>query len=163
MIDDNIFNIWKNIEIGLLHQFTIKYLTHKSELRSLIYNAIQNFSKAIANHDLHERITQVFTVLESLLLPNDESAIIESVCKYLPKLISKDITEREKIVGVVKEMYKVRSAMIHHAKRKEFEMSNLSFLQVCTQCLILQLIALTDHKLTKKEILKDIDDLINRA
>ncbi|MEO8769556.1 MAG: hypothetical protein ABI402_05710 [Ferruginibacter sp.] len=150
-------------EVRLLHQFALKILNDKSELESLIYNAIRNFSKALGNHDHHERITQIFTVLESLLLPNDNAAIIDSVCKYLPKIISKNLEEREKIIETVKEMYSVRSAMMHHAKRKEFLSSNLVIIQRCTRALIVHLIIHSTTKLTKKEILKDIDDRINRA
>jgi hypothetical protein len=134
--------------LSLLHQFAKKTTSNKSELEALIHNAIHNFSKAIANHDLHERVVQMFTVLESLLLPNDNSAIVDSVCKYLPKIITQDLEERKTAIETVKEMYKIRSAMVHHAKRKEFELKNLTIVGICTRTLIFRLIQLSASKKT---------------
>jgi Apea-like HEPN len=158
--------IWKlMIENGLelLHQFILNTATSKSELQLLICNAIKNYSRAISNHDLHERTTQIFTILESLLLPNDNAAIIDSVCKYLPKLVETESEARTEIVQKVKEMYKVRSSMIHHAKRKEFDIKDLAFLQICARSLIYKYIILSRTKVDKMEILREIDELINRA
>jgi hypothetical protein len=158
--------VWEYMDehqLGLLSNFSLQTLYNQTELEQLIRNGIKNFSSAIANHDYHERITKVFTVLESLLLPNDSSPIIDSVCKYLPKLITKNSSDREKIVSVVKEMYAVRSAMIHHAKKKDFDIENLAIIQKCTKALIIRFIELSRSKQTKSEILKEIDDAINRA
>jgi hypothetical protein len=163
MINDLVWETMIKCEIGILHKFLKKPNTERTELDNLAHNAIQKFSKAMSNSDLHERVTQIFTVLESLLLADENSAIIDSVCKYLPKLITKNIDERTETVNVIKEMYKVRSMMMHHAKRKEFKLMQLAQLQVCTRALIIHLIKVSDSKKTKMEILKEIDDLINRA
>jgi len=149
--------------IKVLDEFIKRKKQGESELEGLLKNAIQNYSKALANHDLHLRVTQVFTVLESLLLPDDSSPIVDSVAKYLPKLVTNDISLRLEIIDVVKDMYKVRSMMMHHAKRRKFDNNNLATLQISTRTLIIGLVLQSKSKNNKKDILREIDDAINKA
>lgn len=145
------------------HAFILKTLDSKTELESLVLSAIKGFSKAIATHDLHERIVQVFTVLESLLLLDNSVPIIDSVCKYLPKLVSKEIDQRKDIVECVKKLYAVRSSMVHHARRREFKIEDLIMVQICARALIFQMMSQAKNKKTKREVLQEIDDIINAA
>ena len=149
--------------LKLIHDFLIKTSFKKTELEALILNAIGNFSKAIATLDLHERNIFLFTVLESLLLSSEEVPIIESIVKYLPKLITTDFEERKLIITTTKEMYGVRSAMVHHAKKKIFKIESIRIIQVCCRGLILSLITLSNQQKTKAGILKEIDDRIMSA
>jgi hypothetical protein len=163
VVNRTAWDIMNEYGIGHVHTFILRTANKKTELEELIYNAIQNFSKAIAMHDLHERVVEVFTVLESLLLPDDTSPIIDSVCRYLPRLVTPDIEERKMIIATIKEMYKVRSSMVHHAKRRDFTMNQLMTVQICTRGLILNLISQTPAKQTKREILHEIDEKIISA
>lgn len=148
------------LKIGLPEFVEFKKRTQQkvTELDILILNAIKLFSKALGNHDFHERIVYIYSVLESLLLLDENSAIIDSVAKYLPLLITSDINQRKQVASTVKGMYNVRSAMIHHGKKKDIDMKQLKFLQVITRALIISLVKLTPQKTTKREILKEIDD-----
>ncbi|HWZ04514.1 MAG TPA: hypothetical protein VNX40_12945 [Mucilaginibacter sp.] len=146
--------------LKFVHDFLLKTLHEKTELEALILNSISNFSKAIATLNLHERNVQLFTVLESLLLPGEDVPIIDSIVKYLPKLVTTDLEQRKLIITVAKEMYSVRSAMVHHAKKKTFKIDSIRIIQVCCRGLILSLIKLSFTKKTKTEILKEIDDRI---
>ena len=146
-----------------INAYSINTLVKKTELDTLIHYAIQRFAKAISNTYLHERITQIFSVLESLLLPSESSAIIESVCKYLPKILTKDLDERARIISITKELYKVRSSMIHHGQQKEFDMGDLASLQRCTLGLIKMLMQHSLNHKSKQDVLNEIDELIHRA
>ena len=48
-------------------------------------------------------------------------------------------------------------------EKKSFDMNKLAVIQTCTKALIIRLIQLAKNKQTKAEILKEIDDIINRA
>lgn len=164
IIDSKLWQSMLKSKLGLFHAFLLKTSNqHQSELEHLTLNGIRNFSKAIGNNDQHTRITQIFTVLESLLLPNENANILESVCKYLPKLVATDPSIRIKISETVRRLYNVRSSMIHHAKLLEFNMEDLSLLQRCTRTLLINFITTSQQRLTKAEILKEIDDRINKA
>lgn len=149
--------------IGFINSYSLATFENKSELDSLINIAIRRFAKAISNTDLHQRIIQIFSVLESLLLPNENSAIIDSVCKYLPKILTKDLNERDRIISITKDLYKVRSSMIHHGQDKEFDIEDLASIQRCTLVLIKQLMEKSSEYTTKKEVLNEIDELVHRA
>ncbi len=157
------WDIMCKIGIVRFHEFIDRTVVNKTELEKLIHVAIGNFSKAIATHDLHERIVQIFSVLESLLLADESSPILDSVTKYLPKLISVNVEERKKIIAIVKELYKVRSNMVHHANKKDFDKQKLSLLQIYNRSLILRLIEKSIQKKSKNDILKEIDDIIISA
>ncbi len=164
VIDSRIWQSMLKTKLGLFHAFLIKSSNQQqSELEQLTLNGIRNFSKAIGNNDHHARITQIFTVLESLLLPNENANILESVCKYLSKLVATDPSIRIKIAETIRRLYNVRSSMIHHAKLLEFDKDDLSLLQRSTRALLTNLITISQQKLTKAEILKEINDRINRA
>ena len=164
VIDTSIWNSMLKNKLGLFHTLLLKISNdYQSELEHLTLNGIRNFSKAIGNNDQHARIAQIFTVLESLLLPSETANILESVCKYLPKLVATEPSMRIKISETIRRLYNVRSSMIHHAKLIEFNVDDLSLLQRCTRALLTNFITTSQQKLTKAEILKEIDDRINRA
>lgn len=104
-----------------------------------------------------------FTILESLLLKNENASIQESLCKYCPKLITKDIVKRKKTENLIKSMYKIRSAYIHHAKQNVFPEINLLNLQQIVGALILVMLNKSVHFENKKSLLDEIDEAINKA
>ena len=137
IIDGNVWQSMLKSKLGFFHAFLLKTSNqNQSEFEHLTLNAIRNFSKAIGNNDQHARIAQIFTVLESLLLPNETANILESVCKYLPKLVATEPSMRIKISETIRRLYNVRSSMIHHAKLIEFNIDDLSLLQRCTRALL---------------------------
>lgn len=163
VINPQTWHILTQQGLSLVHQFINRTTNKRTELEALIHNAIRNFAKAIATHDLHERVVVIYSVLESLLLPDESASILNSVDRYLPRFISKDVEMRKKVIETVKELYKVRSSMIHHAKKRDFKLEDLSFLQICTRSVILQFIQKSIEKTSKKDILKEIDDIILSA
>jgi hypothetical protein len=157
---------WQDLQsrnLGQFHKFLKDRHRKRNELTDLIENSITMYAEAITQTDLNNRIVNLFTILESLLLKNDDSPIIDSVTKYLPKLIFKKLDERKEIIEILKRLYKVRSAKIHHAKKNKFDIIDLRKLQISIVLLLISLISkLTEHE-TKQSILEQIDENILKA
>ena len=144
--------------LGVFHDFLNNIDDREiTELENLLTNAIRSFANSISNNDQHKRIVEIFSILESLLLKNEDSGIIDSVTKYCSKLVFKKVEHRLDLINLLKEMYKIRSSMIHHAKRREFSLENLRKLQFVTFSLIKELIKKTQHHKTKISLLDEID------
>lgn len=162
-IDDSEWKKMLNRQIADFHNFLLELNKDGSELKQLIVNAIKRFGTAISNSDLHQRTVELFTILESLLLFDKNSPIIDSVCRYSSKLVFKQPDERKELISLLKRMYEVRSALIHHAKQKEFDLNDLRKLQYTVVLLLVSLIRKSTLHKTKVSILKEIDDAILAA
>ena len=122
---------------------------HLTELESSICNSIQMFAKALYTSNLNQRIVEIFTQLESLVLSDSNESIINSLSKYISKLVTKDIEERIMIISIIKEMYGIRSSYIHHAKKREINMKILGKFQFYNHQLITTFIELSNSHMTK--------------
>jgi hypothetical protein len=143
-----------------------KFIFHQyenNELAELLINAIKNFSEALSNKDLNKRIVDLFSIFESLLLPNEKAPIQESLKKYGTKLISKSPEQRSYLMKLFVRLYDIRSSMVHHGKRKEIKLIDLAKLQIALWVLIIVLIKKTDEHSSKTTIFKEIDDAILKA
>ncbi|HTF18144.1 MAG TPA: hypothetical protein VK658_08740 [Chryseolinea sp.] len=134
-----------------------------SELQNLILRAIRRFADALTNTDLHRRVASLFTILESLLLLDQDSPITDSVVKYTTRLVSKDIETRKILSVLIKELYKVRSKWVHHAIEEPIHEKDLAGLQIVVHTLLKVLIGKTKQHKEKATILKEIDDAILSA
>jgi hypothetical protein len=150
-------------QFNAFHQFLLRIEQEQKELDLLVINSIKRLSKAFSNTNLHERIVDIFTVLESLLLPNEQANILDSLSKYLPKIVTKASDDRKKIIKCVKDMYAVRSSLVHHGKEKGFDINNLRHLQIITVILLHNLTVYSSQNRTKKSILDAIDEAIIAA
>lgn len=161
-IDEHYLTRLEEKELFKIGEYVFNY-NKDSELYSLVIQGISNFGTALSLGDYHKRIAEIFTIFESLLLPNENSPIIDSLVKYGTKLIRKDSSERIEIAELLKRMYSVRSALVHHGKRKEFDINDLKKLQICLFTLIVNLINKSQKHETKASILSEIDEAINQA
>ncbi len=134
-----------------------------NELSIMLINAIRNFANAISVKNLHKRIADLFSVYESLLVPNKSAHILESLKKYGPKLITPEIEERKEIKKRFTALYDVRSALIHHRQHENFELYELSRLQFHLLVLILNLTRWNAEYYTKIDVLNKIDDTIEQV
>ncbi|MEI9921881.1 MAG: hypothetical protein WDO14_24280 [Bacteroidota bacterium] len=148
-----------------LVQLLSKFPTEKdrSELQRITMRAIQKLASALSEPNFHRRVTDLFTVLESLLLKDQNSPIIESVGKYLSKLVFKTLEERKECITLLKKMYAVRSAYLHHAHEAPIELVDLASLQVCVYSLVFKMITKSLDYKTKEELFEEIDEAIIAA
>lgn len=135
----------------------------ETELNKLLKKAISLFAEALSETNLHRRISLIFSIYESLLVPNENEGILESVKKYGSKLLAKDIESRKKFKSNISDMYKVRSSLIHHGKERSFELNDLRLLQLSLLIIISDLMDKSQTFNTKLEILQDIDIEIEKA
>lgn len=135
-----------------------------NEIGELVMNSIVFFSGAVSNRDLHKRIVELFTITESFLIKSEEEPILNSINKYFPKIIAKGYEDRNALKKILTELYGVRSAMVHHGKRKDIDLVNLSILQESVRALIISFIEIGEkqHK-TKVSFLAEIDKAIDEA
>jgi len=145
-------------------EFFSSFVSHlpeeRSELQNLIVNAIRRFAKALTTVNLNLRIVELFTIMESLIVPNSQANILDSLTKYASKLVYSNRVERQQLIALIKSMYGLRSAYVHHAKEPEINVEQLRQLQVAVQSLIGRLIEKSRTHTLKESILKEIDDAI---
>ncbi|MDD4149665.1 MAG: HEPN domain-containing protein [Bacteroidales bacterium] len=150
-------------QLADFHNFLLTLADERTELEQLIINGIKRYGNAISNNNMHQRIVELFTILESLLLSDKNSPIIESVCKYCSKLVFKLPTDRKHLISLLKTMYEVRSDLIHHAKETFFDIDNLQKLQYTVIMLLANLIKKTNSHKNKQSLLQEIDEAILNA
>lgn len=153
----------EQLGLSAFHHFLLDNSTTGEELKQLISIAIRKYAEAVSYPVAVERVSKVFTTLESLLLINNDVPIIESLVKYLPKIITTDVQKRTEIIKAVKALYGVRSSYVHHAKQPSFEIADLKLLYDCTRQLILILIQKAASGKTKADILKEVDERIHAS
>jgi hypothetical protein len=159
-------NIWKlaiELELNTFHRFIENRETNECELSLMIINSIKRFAEALSKHELNQRVVELFTILESLLLKDETSPILDSLTRYCPKLIAKEPDQRKEIITLLKNMYKVRSSLVHHGINKEFTTEELRFLQHIVLSLLKVIIDKLNMHKTKLSILNEIDDAIMNA
>lgn len=147
-------------KLEAFHNFIVGLTPVRSEMEKLIIQGIKRFAKALSNANYFQRVAELFTVLESLLLLHEDSTIIDTVCRYSSKLVTKDKETRKTVVKVLKDMYKVRSSWVHHAKGRPFQMNDLANLQKIVHALLHSLILKSHVHKTKETLLSEIDDAI---
>jgi hypothetical protein len=163
IIDQIEFNQMHERGLDILTSFLIKLDSEKSELQNLIITSIQRYSKALSNRDFHQRIVEIYTILEALLLPDDNSPILESTTKYLPMLIEKDIERRRECAKQIRSMYNVRSKLVHHGKKIPFEIESLKQIQQYVLTLIINMAIKSASHIHKTSVLREIDDAMMQA
>ena len=138
---------------------------YNDELSNLIHIAVRSLSEALSVKDLNQRSVLIMSIFDSLILEGQTVGIIDSLKKYVPKLVHSDPDIRTEIKKVLGDFYKIRSEMVHHAKRLPVINQELSKLQNCLRDLLVNLILKrhNENQLTKVSVLKEIDDALNKA
>lgn len=138
-------------------QIFSKYITLKKddEFYNLIFQAINFTASAFSNWDLNSRCVNIITILESLLLKDDEENGLERRAKArLAKVMSNDPKEKEKIKEIFGGIYQVRHKMIHKAKKIDVNVELLRQAQLILVDLLVKLMHLNTHEdFTKKNSL----------
>jgi hypothetical protein len=146
--------------LDFFNGFLFRLSNENSELQNLIINAIRRLAKALTTTNLNQRIVELFTVMESLLVPNSQANILESLTRYCSKIVHSKRDDRINLINLIKKMYEIRSSYVHHALEKDFEIKDLRTLQVTVHTLIGKLIEKSYDNKQKSGILKEIDDAI---
>jgi hypothetical protein len=146
--------------LNFFNGFLMRLEDEKTELQNLLINAIQRLAKALTTTNLNQRIVELFTIMESLLVPNSQANILDSLTRYCSKIVHSKREERVNLIKLIKKMYEVRSSYVHHALETDFEIDDLRNIQITIHTLIGKLIEKSNKYTQKSEILKEIDDAI---
>jgi hypothetical protein len=133
-----------------------------TNLQNLLLRALEKFSDALGK-DYWERITDLISILDSLLVFDYTVPIVNSVSKYASKLLTTDPEKRKEIMRIIKTMYDVRSKFVHHAEDITFEQEELKHLQYYVHGILLLFMEKSKQHKTKKTILKEVEDAIEDA
>jgi len=139
--------------LNLFSDYLLKKKT--TELDKIVLQSIHLFASSISNADLHLRCVNLITIIESILLKDEEESDLERRVKArLSKALSNDHSQKEQIKMVMSHIYQVRHKMIHKAKRIAINQKDLSRAQMMLTHLLLRLIHFsTDLGFTNKTIL----------
>lgn len=160
VIDSSFVTILKHSMMNLFAMFMQSYYssgTH-SELDEIIKRSISRYNKALSTQNKYERVVAFCSILDAMILSDNEVGIKESLKKYVPILISNDLEQRKDLKKTISEMYDVRSQYIHHGKELSITNEQISKYSGNVYCTLARLVQLHKRYKSIKEILSDVDD-----
>ena len=118
-------------------------LKKNDELYNLITQGIGLLASSLSNWDLHLRVINLITILESFLLKDEESNDMERKVKArLAKIIADDFQEKEKLKILFTNIYQIRHKMVHKAIKLPINTEELMTAQLTIINLLLKLMRL---------------------
>ena len=160
VISASFITILKRSMMNLFVTFMKNYYdseTH-SELDEVIKRSISRYNKALSTQNKHERVVGFCSILDAIVLSDNEIGIKESLKKYVPILISNDLEQRKDLKKAINEMYEVRSQYIHHGKELRISTDQISMYSGNVYCTLARLIQLRKEYKSIKEILSVVDN-----
>lgn len=127
----------------------------KTAFDQTVFDALLLYSKAALVPEIAEKLLYIFAALESALLRNDSEPITQNIGERLAFLAGSDAESRIRIVKLVTEAYAVRSAFVHHGKRKD--VCDLTDFMMCSWNGMNALVGNTARFRTKDELLDVIE------
>lgn len=127
----------------------------------IIIKAIKLYSQSISESNLHYRIVQLITIIESLFIEEDvkwkmEAKSRERICS----IVWKNNHDKSKNLEVtLKSLYEVRHKQIHKAKYLRIDLQVLSSFQILIIEVILQLSVLHKTIVSKDQLISYLDNL----
>lgn len=138
-----------NIEDFESLYYTI-FSPNANNFHEVIKRACHIYSLSFSINNLYERIVLLCTVLDTLVT-NERAGKVPQLKKYLPVLVLKCESLKEKLKVFVKKIYDIRSAYIHNAEKMEVTENDVDKLEKIVYRVILQMIRnSTSYKSTKQ-------------
>ena len=132
----------------------------ETELEAVLISAIRTYSKLLSNGNYYDRVVDLCSILDTLILTDDNVEIKRSLKKYVPIIIADVPVNRDEIRRTIDDMYKIRSQYIHHRKMDIIiKKSRLHQYQMLIFNLITDLVRIANKQkyVTMKDIMKTID------
>lgn len=118
-------------------------LKKNDEMYNLIIQGIGLLASSLSNWNLHLRVINLITILESFLLKDEESNDMERKVKArLAKIIADDFQEKEKLKILFTNIYQIRHKMVHKAIKLPINTEELMTAQLTIINLLLKLMRL---------------------
>ena len=152
-------------QINLYSEFINRLIDQEaSELELVLISSIKTYSKSLSIQNKYEKIVLLCSIMDSLMLKDNEVSIKDTLRKYIPIIITNDTKRREQIKKHLNNMYEIRSQYIHHMCEKKLLVKDVYGLYGIVSTLLLVLINNSMRYKSMKEIIgmidKKIDDVI---
>ncbi len=158
-IPDFLLDEYRKMGLPLFETLILKIEADRTDLEKKLISCLSLFSRSVCSAAFHDKVVYMLVTLESLLLANQSEPIQSSIGPRLAYLVTKDISERKKVIAVVKECYDIRSRYLHHGKTDSEGLDKLRDLQTYIQT-ALRNVVVNIEKITSKSQL--IDHLTTR-
>ena len=136
------------------------YSDNPSVIALFLKRAIKKHSSATSEHEKHDRIECLCSVMDMLVL-NQKGSIVQSLKKYVPVLIEDNPMKREELASFIGKMYNVRSQHIHHDNQIDVSLQDVYFLNFVVFNLIYRIMILRGRYDDIESIYRDIDKTMN--
>ena len=132
---------------------------NKTELEILCFRSIKYFTKAISSTDYHDRLVQLITSIELLLLKDGNEAIGDNVGRRLAFLNETSVESKLSTIKILKTAYKLRGTYLHHGKKTSV-LDTLRELQLIIWSAIHNTVMSTSKFKTKSEFIRYLEHRI---
>ncbi len=156
-VDKVLFNEMKKMGLDNLSDLLLK--DRKTKLEELLLNSLFLFSKAIISNNFEDKLVFSLVPVEMLLLKDTSDPIQSNLWLRLSFLTANKAEDRKKVKRLIQEAYKLRSAYLHHGKKKE-NFRLLRDLQINTWTALRNILISRDVFATKEDLLEYIEDKI---
>lgn len=162
VIDGSFIAILKRSMMNQFALFMESYYNtaEHTELDTIIKRSISKYNKALSTENVHERVVSFCSILDAIILSDNEVGIKESLKKYIPVLISDNLEQRKEWKKSINEMYDIRSQYIHHGKEPKISPNQIVRFSGIVYCTLARLIGMRKKYKSVKEIQSDLDDIM---
>jgi hypothetical protein len=150
-------DIAKFFQLGL---GTIDRLLNSESLSSFcgdVLDALLLYSRAGTSKDVADKLVYMLAALESILLKNSSEPIQQNLGERLAFLIGENVEDRKNIISNVRDVYRLRSAFVHHGTSID-DLKTLEIFMLNVWVAVIRLISVTDHFKTKNDFISSLDD-----
>lgn len=137
------------------------YKQENTELEKVLIPAIRTYSKMLSSSNNYDKIVDLCSILDSLILLDEKESIKQALKKYVPLIVTDTPEKRQSINKHIEKMYDIRSQYIHHRNTKgNITRKDLFNYSVIVFNLITQLVIFANRN--KYKTMKDIITVIDK-
>lgn len=163
-VDEKFVKDLKIHQIDLYSEFINRLIDKEaSELELVLISSIKTYSKSLSIQNKYEKIVLLCSIMDSLMLKDNEVSIKDTLRKYIPIIITNDIKVRNQIKKHLNNMYDIRSQYIHHMCEKKLLVKDVYCLYGIVFSLLLMLVKNSMKYKSMKEIIGMIDKKIEEV
>ena len=154
-LDDSI-----KLRPGILEGLDHLARNRDTELRKSLYDALILYSRQSHASDLSDKLIFTVSALESMLLRDGNEPIQKNLGERMAFLIGGSVSEKKEIIKNLEEVYKFRSAFVHHGQQpRHVEALDRFLANAWTTLLRLLGVAQGDRHKTKASLIGHLEDL----
>jgi hypothetical protein len=127
------------------------------EYRRELYDALILYSRQCHATEISDKLVFTVAALESILLRDSNEPIQKNLGERMAFVTGKNIDERKAIIKTVEEIYKYRSAFVHHGQTPR-HLASLDTFLVYAWTTMVNMLGAVNHYRTKAALLGALED-----